>query len=225
MRRVSVAAIVFVLAMPAESAAHRLDEYLQAARVSLARDRITLEVDLTSGVSIAAAIITFLDRNGDGTISPIEAEAYGKVVLSDVVLELDGRPIAMTLTRVEIPALHDMSDGLGTIQLRAVGQVESVVAGRRHLYFRNNHQPVASAYLVNALLSQDRDVGVVAQIRDPRQQTVRVEYNVGARWPAQLLWLALGAAGLTTLIVLRRVQNSWTPYFFGLVQAGSRPTR
>jgi hypothetical protein len=207
MRRVSVAAIVLVLAIPAESAAHRLDEYLQAARVSLEGDRVTLEIDLTPGVNIAAAIVTLLDRNGDGTISTIEAEAYGKRVLSDVVLALDGCPIAMTLTRVEIPAPGDISDGLGTIQLHAVGQVESLAAGRRQLYFRNNHQPVASTYLVNALLPQDGDVGVVIQARDPRQQTVRVEYEVGPRWPAQLLWLVLGAAGLTTLIGLRSVQN------------------
>ena len=69
------------LAMPAESAAHRLDEYLQAARVSLARDRIALEVDLTPGANIAPAIVALLDRDGDGTISPIEAEAYGQVCL------------------------------------------------------------------------------------------------------------------------------------------------
>lgn len=225
MRRVSVAAIVFVLAIPAESAAHRLDEYLQAARVSLARDRITLEVDLTPGVSIAAAIVTLLDRDGDSTISPVEAGAYGQAFLADIVLELDGRAVPVTLTRVAIPSVDEMADGLGTIQLRAVGHVESVVVGRRHLYFRNNHQPVASAYLVNALLPRDDDVGVVAQTRDPRQQTVRVEYNVGPRWPAQLLWLVLGAVGLTTLMVLRRVQNGWTPVFLSLPQARSRPTR
>src|SRR5688572_3513135 len=104
MRTVSVAAIVFVLAMPATSAAHRLDEYLQAARLSLARDRIALEVDLTPGVNIAAAIVTLLDRDGDRRISPVEARAYGQAVLADLVLELDGRTVPVTLTRVEIPS-------------------------------------------------------------------------------------------------------------------------
>lgn len=204
MTRVFVAAIVFTLAMPAESAAHRLDEYLQAARVSLARDRVTLEVDLTPGATIASDIVTLLDRDGDETISPIEAGAYGQVVLTDLVLELDGRSVPMTLTRVETPSLDDMRDGIGTIQIRAVGHVAAVGGGRRHLYFRNNHQPAASVYLVNALLPEDGDVGVVNQSRDPRQQGIRIEYNVGPRWPAQLLWLLLGAAGLSTLMVVRR---------------------
>jgi hypothetical protein len=204
MRRVFVAVIVFTLAMPAEMAAHRLDEYLQAARVSLERDRVTLEVDLTPGARIASDIVALLDRDGDNTISPIEAGAYGEVVLTDLVLELDGRSVPMTLTRVETPSIDDMRDGIGTIQLRAVGHVAAVVDGRRHLHFRNNHQPAASVYLVNALLPEDGDVGVVNQSRDPRQQGVRIEYSVGPRWPAQLLWLVFGVVGLSTLLVLRR---------------------
>jgi hypothetical protein len=204
MSRVFVAVIVVVLVMPAEPAAHRLDEYLQAARVSLARDRITLEVDLTPGVNIASAVVTLLDRDGDNTISPIEAGRYGQVVLSDLVLELDGRPVAMTLTRVGAPSIDEMRNGVGTVQLRAVGISKAVFPGRRHLYFRNNHQPAASVYLVNALIPEDGDVGVVGQTRDPRQQGVRVEYNVGPRWPAQLLWVVLGAAGLSTVIALRK---------------------
>jgi hypothetical protein len=211
MTRVFVSVIVFMLAMPAESAAHRLDEYLQAARLSLARDRITLEIDLTPGANIAAAIVTLLDRDGDNTISPIEARTYGQAVLADLVVELDGRPVTVTLTRVEAPSIDDMRGGVGTIQLRAVGNVEAVAAGRRSLYFRNNHQAAASVYLVNALIPEDGGVGVVAQRRDPRQQGVRVEYNVGPRWPAQLLWLMLGAAGLSTLMVLRRPRNRLLP--------------
>ena len=204
MRRVFVPLIGFMLAMPAESAAHRLDEYLQAARVSLARDRITLEIDLAPGANIASAVVALLDRDGDNTISPAEAGAYGRDVLADVVLELDGRSVATTLTRVEVPSIEDMRDGVGPIQLRAVGHVEAVAAGRRYLSFRNNHQPAASVYLVNALIPDDGDVRVVAQRRDPRQQGVRVEYDVGRRWAAQLLWLVLGAAGLSALLVLRR---------------------
>jgi hypothetical protein len=205
MRRVFAAAIGLVFAIPAESAAHRLDEYLQAARVSFARDRITLDVDLTPGASIASAIVTILDRDGDHTISPSEAEQYGRSVLADLVLHLDERPVALTLTRVEAPSIDAMRDGLGTIRLRAVGSVRSVVAGRRHLDLRNNHLPASSAYLANALVPDDRSLEVVAQTRDPRQQALRVEYDVGPGWPAKLLWLAAGVAALSALIAFRRM--------------------
>jgi hypothetical protein len=208
MKTVSAAAIVFALVMPAAPAAHRLDEYLQAARLSLARDGITLEVDLTPGANIASAIVTLLDRDGDNTISPVEAAAYGQTVLADLVLELDGRPIALTLTRVEAPSIGEMRDGSGTIQVRAVGKVETLVAGRRRLDFRNNHQPGGSVYLANALIAEDRDVIVVAQTRDPRQQGVRVEYDVRPPWPARMFWLVLGAAALSTSMVRRKARQA-----------------
>ena len=193
--RAVAAAVVLLLANPGQSSAHRLDEYLQATRVSLERDRVTLEIDLTPGANIAPAINALLDRDGDKTISPAEAEAYARVVLADLVLELDGRPVAVTLTRVEVPPLDEMRNGLGTIQVRAFGAVE-VAAGRRYLHFRNNHHPEGSVYLVNALLPEEDDVDVVDQIRDSRQREVQVEYHVGPYWPAQVIWIGFAAAGL-----------------------------
>jgi nickel/cobalt exporter len=204
LRRTFVAAAAFVLGMPAGSAAHRLDEYLQAARVSLARDRITLELDLMPGANIAPAILTFVDGDSDKTISPIEAEAYGQVVLADLVMKLDGRPIAMTLTRMETSSIEELCDGAGSIQLRATGSIEALDAGRHQLYFRNDHRPAPSVYLVNALIPEDGGVGVVRQDRDLRQQAVRIDYNVGLRWLAQVLWLVAGVGGLSALLVLRR---------------------
>jgi len=204
MTRIVLATIVFALVIRAEPTAHRLDEYLQAARVSLARDRIILEIDLTPGASIATAVITRLDRDGDNAISPAEAAAYGQVVLTDLVLKLDDRPVALTLAHVEIASIDEMRDGVGVIQLRAVGDVPADVVGRRHLYFRNNNQPGTSVYMVNALIPDDRDVGVIGQARDPRQREVRIEYSIGPRWHVRLQWLLVGVAGLSVLTVLRR---------------------
>ncbi len=204
MTRIVLATIVFALVLRGEPTAHRLDEYLQAARVSLARDRITMEIDLTPGASIAAEVVARLDRDGDNAISPAEAAAYGQAVLTDLVLELDDRPVAMTLAQVEVTSIDEMRDGVGAIQLRAFGDVAADVAGRRHLYFRNNHQPGTSVYMVNALVPEDRAVGVIGQTRDAVQREVRIEYSVGPRWRAQLQWVLVGLVGATALTVLRK---------------------
>jgi hypothetical protein len=205
MNRVVLAAVVAVLAMPGTSWAHRLDEYLQASRVSLARDAVVVEVDLTSGASIASTIVALLDRDGDWTISPDEAGAYGQAVVADLALDLDGRAVPLTLTRVETPSIPEIHEGMGTIRLYASGGVDAA-AGRRTLRLRNNHSPVASVYLANALVPDDRAIDVVAQTRDTRQQELRVEYAIGARWPARLLWLSFGAAGLAMLVIARRLR-------------------
>src|SRR4051812_45984017 len=45
--------------------AHRLDEYLQAARLGIGTERVELELDLTPGSSVANVIIAGIDRNRD----------------------------------------------------------------------------------------------------------------------------------------------------------------
>lgn len=185
-----------VLVMSAAPSAHRLDEYLQAARVSLERTRVALEVDLTPGAAVADGIIALIDRDGDSRISPLEAKSYGQDVLKDMVLELDGRPVALTLSHVEVPPLDEMRHGLGTIQLRASGDVESRMSLRRQLHFQNNHQAGSSVYLVNALMPGDPGISVVGQTRDAKQRDVRIEYSVSPGWPTYLYWPVLGAVAL-----------------------------
>ena len=204
MRAVLVGAIAGVMAWPGAAGGHELDEYLQAARVSLARDHVLCEIDLTPGVAIAANIVALVDRNADGQVSPTEAEAYGRSVLRDVTVELDGRAVPLTLTRVVVPSVPEMSDGVGTIQIRAVGTIQALVPGPRPLYFRNDHHPEGSVYLVNALVPDDRHIAVARQVRDPRQHEIRLEYDVRSTTAAQAIWLLGGAFGLSTLIAWRR---------------------
>jgi len=117
-------------------------------------------------------------------------------VLEDLILEVDSRPVRLTLTRVEIPSRNELSAGLGTIQIRAAGDVQDTVAGHHRLYFRNNHRPSASLYLVNPLIPEDAGVSVMTQTRDAGQQTIRVEYDVRSRRAVQLFWLFVAAVAL-----------------------------
>jgi hypothetical protein len=192
--------LVFVHA----ASAHRLDEYLQTSRVAVERDRVALELDVTPGAAIAAQVVTTIDRDADGRISPVEAEAYGRAVVRELFLEVDGRAVPLTLTRVEASTIEEMIEGLGSIQLTAVGQIrEAGTTRRRILRFRNDHHPDSSAYLVNAMVPLSRGVAVTSQMRDVRQREVRLEYEVRAVWATRLTWLTLGLSGVGVLIVSR----------------------
>ncbi len=208
MRGTFAATAVIVLMLSTAPAAHRLDEYLQAARVSFERTRVALEVDLTPGAKVADGIIALIDRDGDSRISPLEAESYGRDVLGDIVLELDGRPVALTLSHVEVPSLDEMRYGIGTIQLRAGGSVEDGWNRRRELQFRNNHQTVSSVYLVNALIPSDKSVRVVGQSRDAKQRDVRIEYSMTPQWPKYLYWPVFGTAAFFVFRRSSRISRS-----------------
>jgi hypothetical protein len=210
MKSVGVA-LVFAFACPAVADAHRLDEYLQATRVGFAGNRIVLEIDLVPGAAMASDIMTRLDRNGDGTVSPVEAAAYAQIVLGDLIVKVDERPVGLTLARVEMASLDEIRGGIGAIQLRAVGLVEGSATGSHHVYFRNDHRPGMSVYLVNALIPEGPHIQVLGQTRDPRQQEVRIDYSVGQRPFVQLLWLVFGSAGLLMLMVVRRLPGRLGP--------------
>ena len=190
----SFAIAVVLLVLSADVRGHRLDEYLQAARLSLASERVALEIDLTPGIAIAPGIISDVDSDRDGTIAPVEARAYGQTVLSNIELTLDGRPVNVAMDRVEVSPAGELRDGVGSIQLRASASVDRLTAGRHDLRFENNHHPGAAVYLVNALAPDDRNVGVVGQYRDPSQRTARIEYDVRRPASAQWLWMFAGAA-------------------------------
>jgi nickel/cobalt transporter (NicO) family protein len=194
-RSVHTFAIALVLlVLSTDVRGHRLDEYLQAARLSLASERVALEIDLTPGIAIAPGIISDIDSDRDGTIAPVEARAYGQAVLSNIVVTLDGRPVNVSMDRIEVSPAGELRDGVGSIQLRANGTVKRLTAGRHDLRFENNHHPDAAVYLVNALAPDDRSVGVVGQYRDPSQRTARIEYDVRRHAIAQWLWLLAAAA-------------------------------
>ena len=171
----TTAAVAVLLSIDGE--AHRLDEYLQAARLSLVREGAALELDLTPGVAVASEIIATIDRDADAAISPEEARAYGQAVMADVRLTLDGHPVDVRLDRVEIPSAADLRAGLGTIAVRASGSADRLGAGRHSLHFQNNHHPGGAAYLINALAPDDPAIRVVGQRRDPIQREGRIEYR------------------------------------------------
>jgi len=191
-----------ILALSASISGHRLDEYLQAARVSLERDGLTLEIDLTPGARVAERILTLVDADRDTRVSPLEAQAYARTVLAEVVLELDGRAVPLTLTHVDVPAPDELRDGMGTIHVRALGDAELGWFGRKEVRFRNNHETDMSVYLVNALMPADVGIQVVSQSRDARQRDARIEYSVTTSWPKYVYWPLLGLVAI--VLMLRR---------------------
>ena len=167
MRALPVA--VLVVLAGAGAGAHQVDEYLQAARVSVGRTGLTLEVDLTPGTRIASGIVRTIDTDADNAISSVEADTYGRDVLSDLTLELDDCAVNMTLTGITVPSVEEMRHGIGTVRLRASGNV-AAEAGLTASICSTITPPTASAYMVNALLPDERGVMVTAQSRDARQR-------------------------------------------------------
>ena len=185
-------ALVFVLLAPSVAAAHRLDEYLQAARVAVSMDAVVVEIDLTPGVSVARALASRVDRDTDGAISPMEANAYARAVVADLDLSVNGHEVRLTLTSVEAPTIGEMLDGVGTIRLTTRADVASETLAGTTIRFSNRHAPGESVYLVNALTPTDRTLVLERQSRDAQQRTIDLDYAVQPGRAAAWGWSAVG---------------------------------
>jgi hypothetical protein len=175
--RMHVALAISALLFPLTVRAHRLDEYLEAARMSLAMDGIVLRMDLTPGVDVAALIFATINTNRDGEISETEGRTYANQVLKEIVLEVDGRRQHLNLSRCEFPSFREMSSGLGVIRIEARAAWEPT-RGEHLLFYRNNHMPDLGAYLVNALVPATPKIEITTQQRDPLQREFRLGFKV-----------------------------------------------
>lgn len=193
------------LGCPVSAGAHRLDEYLQATRLSIAVDCVGLELDMTAGVNVAPQVVASIDTDRDGQISSAEGDLYARRVLGAIELSVDGRTASLTAIDSRFPQVRDISDGVGTIRLRAMADVPPAPSGRRQLVFVNQHRSDLSVYLVNALVPEDARVRIAGQRRDPAQHRLTVEYDVSIpSRSSRTSWLLGGLATVVLLAVTRR---------------------
>jgi len=106
----AVAAVLLSLATPAS--AHRLDEYLEAALVSIEKGQVYLSLRLIPGVAVSSAVISSIDINEDGLLSKSEQQNYASTVLRDLSLSIDGHPLQPHLVSVAFPTIEEMKEGL-----------------------------------------------------------------------------------------------------------------
>jgi hypothetical protein len=172
-----IALAMSVAAVSAVSA-HRLDEYLHAAKLDIEPTRVELELELTPGVDVADAVIADIDRDGNGVVSPDERSAYANRVLKAIEFQLDGAPLRIQLTSSRFPALDALRAGEGIIELRSTAALARQDPGTHHLFFRNAHRRESAVYLANALVPRDARIEITAQRHNPTQSDLAIDYVV-----------------------------------------------
>ena len=201
--RFFVVLVCLLLGLPRSISAHRLDEYLQAARFSIERNRLDFEIDLTPGAAVASRVFSSIDANHDGRISDEEGRTYAEQLRRAIELSIDGIPLVLTFAPGQFPELAEMNAGMGMIRFHGSAEFPAVAAGRHALYYRNTHQPDISVYLSNALVPVDKQVEIGAQLRDNAQDELTIDYRVtsGSEWPSP--WWLVVAVVLAGILVVQ----------------------
>ena len=203
-----LAALCAWLASAPSAGAHRLDEYLQATRLSIAEDRggieVDIDIDLTPGTAIASKVLSWIDTDGDGRISDAEAGAYAKEMLRSVTLKVDWRPAPIELVSSSFPEWSDVRLGVGTIRLRASAKIPAAGSGQHEISYLNTHKPESSVYLVNALVPDNPRIQLGPPRRDYAQHGLTLDYTVaGEVSPAARTWALLAGLAMAGGLFLR----------------------
>ena len=182
----------------ASTAAHRRDEYLQAARLAIDPARVQVELDLTPGIAVADAVLGAIDADRDGAVSPSEADGYAGTVMRAVSLEIDGRPLTARVTGSVFPPVDAVRRGEGTIRLQISAAPPQLDPGTHQLRYRNAHRPDIGVYLANALVPSNERIAVTDQQRDVDQRELRIAYVLRAETGARRSrWIVPGLVVLT----------------------------
>ena len=181
----TVSTLAVIAGAIAVVSAHRRDELLQAARIDLTPDAVTIELDLTPGIDVATSIVATIDHDGDGSFSSGEQAAYADRVLAALEVKLDdAAPLPLRLVSSTFPDPSMMRRGEGIIRLRVTAIPPRLSAGQHQLSFKNAHAAGHSVYLANALVPENARMSVTAQRRDGEQTELKIDYTVrgGSTW-------------------------------------------
>jgi len=212
--------LVLALAVTAGVSAHRRDEYLQAARLTVEPARVAFELDMTPGISVAETIIAAIDRDRDDRFSAGEQRAYVDEVTSALRMNLDGQRLPFEVTASSFADPGALRRGEGTIRLEASGALPRLAAGSHRLVFLNGYRRDVSVYLANALVPMSQRVAIAGQARDADQRELTIDYDLRADAadvpPFWMLGLVAGFA-IVAVFVLRPsrampLRSAGTPY-------------
>jgi hypothetical protein len=199
MKRLSLF-LLCALVLRITAPAHVIDQYLQAAQITLAPAGARVELRLTPGAQIADRVFALIDVDGDSQISPAEEQAYARRALQDVSLEVDGRRAPLALTGVQFPSRREMNEGVGAIRFYLAAEAALSAVGEHQLTFRNDHLPELGVYMVNAMVPATDTIKITGLQRDALQHGLRVDFRslpaaarARPRWTGVLL-IGLGLA-------------------------------
>lgn len=168
-----LAPLMVLLAAP--TLAHRTDEYLQATTILVGRNQVEVRVRLAPGIAVASKVLSTIDTDRNGVLSPSEQRAYALRVVRDLSLSVDGRPRRLRLAAFAFPDVREMKAGNGAILLDFHADLPRAT-GDRKLAFENRHQRRISAYLVNGLAPSDPDIRMKTQKRNYEQSLYELDY-------------------------------------------------
>lgn len=177
-------ALALLLAAGGPASAHPLDEFYQVTFLTVGPGRVSFVVELYTGVLVAPQVLAMIDTDADDRISEPEALAYIDRFLADVTFQIDGAAAPLHADSHEFSSPLDMRAGVGVLRMFLHAAIPPAGPGQHQLFYKNNHAPARSVYVVSAISADPEQVRLAHQQRDVLQQSLALDFTVTAAAPA-----------------------------------------
>ena len=166
MRAIPCAALLALLAGAA--LAHPHSQTDQQAMLSLGLTRIDLALAIVPGTQDGPALAAGLDVDGDGAVSPAEADRFRASLLDGVTLSVDGAPVVLSPDALQLPPLDALAGGTAGLSLRLTGDIALSQAGDHRVDLAVAHGDFGD-WFIQPYLHPDFATGTTAvQIERPQ---------------------------------------------------------
>src|SRR6185503_1522103 len=93
-------------------------------------------------------------------------------------------PLALAVTRIDMPSYLTIQAGYGTIHIFTAAALADGLTGTHQLSYANGYAPAGATYQVNAFVDAGDSITLGKQNRDGIQQSMTLAYAIGEVAPA-----------------------------------------
>lgn len=137
------------------AAVHPHSHVDQQAALSIGLDRASLSIRIVPSHDESPEILAHIDSDGDGTVPPTEARAFGDAVLSEVLLTVDEAHIALANISVDMSNVAAISSGTGMIEIRAEATYPELIEAGHTIGLSISYEELAHGWLIQPYIFQD----------------------------------------------------------------------
>ncbi|MGC4106735.1 MAG: hypothetical protein QM753_10355 [Thermomicrobiales bacterium] len=181
---IGLLSLVTSILTPTATMAHPLDVYLMGSYVTVTPTQVEVEVDATPGVLLAPDVLSQIDTNGDGILSDAESRAYVQTIVDALQLSVDGTPLTLSITKIEMPSYLNIQAGYGLIRISTNADLPASTTtdgATASLSYVNGFTPTGAMYQVNTFTSttSNTPIDLGTQHRSDDQASLDVQFAIG----------------------------------------------
>lgn len=166
------------------SMAHPHNNVAQHVLLSMYPEKTVVKIRIVPSREEGHSVYSHIDADKNGKISTKEAEQFGREVIREATLVVNGRKVAITKPKVTIPSLEKLNRGFGLIEVVSEASLKFEDGVDSKIVFEMAYQKIAHVWFVQPFLSTELIDGRKPESVSRTKQGRKLEMILRSLWAA-----------------------------------------